>query len=50
MIESEEHKSNLIRLATEKLKYSTQSYAKDSNGKPSQPYLDYIQPQCGYIS
>ena len=41
MIESEEHKQDLIKIA-EKLKYSPQSYAKDENGQPTANYLEYI--------
>ena len=42
MIESEEHKKNLIKLATEKLKYKAQSYPKYEDGMPTEPYLEYI--------
>jgi hypothetical protein len=41
MIESQEHRENLIKL-TEKLKFKTQSLPKDEEGHPTEKYLEYI--------
>jgi len=41
MVESEEYKENLIKIA-KKLEYSTQSYPKDENGEPTETYLEYL--------
>ncbi len=41
MIESEEHKENLIKIA-KKLEFKSQSYPKDENGEPTAAYLEYL--------
>jgi len=41
MIESEEHKADLIQIA-EKLRRKMQSFPKDENGQPTEKYLEYI--------
>ena len=41
MIESQEHKDDLIKLA-KKLLYSRQSFAKDEKGEPTETYLEYL--------
>jgi len=41
MIESEQHKADLIKIA-EKLKFKSQSYPKDDNGVPTKNYLQYL--------
>ena len=41
MIESEEHKENLIKFA-EKLRNIPQSFPKDENGRPVEKYLEYL--------
>ncbi len=41
MIESEEHKEDLIKIA-EKLRFKPQSFPKDENDQPTANYLEYI--------
>jgi len=41
LIESKEHKENLIQIA-KKLEHSSQSYPKDENGEPTETYLEYL--------
>ena len=41
MIESQEHKEDLIKLA-KKLLYSRQSFPKDEKGEPTETYLEYL--------
>ena len=41
MIECNEHKQDLIEIA-KKLEYKSQSFPKDSNGEPTETYLEYL--------
>jgi formate hydrogenlyase subunit 6/NADH:ubiquinone oxidoreductase subunit I len=41
LIENEEHRADLIRMARE-YKYSAQSYPKDENEEPIEEYLEYL--------
>jgi ferredoxin len=41
MIESEEHKQDLIEIA-KKLEYKSQSFPKDDDGEPTGTYLEYL--------
>lgn len=41
MIESKEHKQDLIKFA-EKLRYKSQSFPMDEDGKPTEKYLEYV--------
>ncbi len=41
MIESQEHRENLIKFA-EKLRFKSQSFPQDEDGNPTEKYLEYI--------